>query len=918
MATTLIQRVFLGWEAPFLPNLARSLVARHKSSRAVDMAQVRIALPGGNAVRRLLELLAQEAEKDGKILFHPQIFTAGSLFEHVLPSATPLASDAARILAWMAALKATPKERLQILAAEIPELSDFRSWLALAERVDKLHIEVAGAGITFAEVAQRGAELASFLDEERWEVLNEIAISYGEELAQHGVVDDYSDRIVRLNQGKPIALAGPLYLAGLAELNQNQRDLVALINTQVEAFIFAPAEESENFDVFGCVRAELWSERVVDLQEQMIMIAESPRDVVARMVQELTRLSSHHSASDIVIGLGDESEASYFKGSLAAAEIPVRVAGGTPFSATSLGLYLRGVHQYLSSKTFTHFAAIAKHPYQQALLFDKLPEHAVIALIIDRYQERHFQATISPSMPGESASDQEFFTLVSALHEALADLQGPPLSLLAWVPVLQQFLLKLAPVLTTDDILLLDALEELLTTLALSDEQIELRGAEALLMFLHLADSKISIPDAALEAVELLGWLELALDDAPALIVTSLDENIVPAVINADPFLPNTLRRHLGLVDNARRLGRDLFLFSTMVHSKSDFSIVLARRSLDGNPRFPSRLLLACKSQELPQRIAHLYQEGRRFHIVRALSERATPPRWQLSEPVGLKGIVKTMSVTSFKDYLVCPYRFYLRHVLKTKEYPGELFELDALNFGTLAHLVLDRFARDKEASSHNAETIYETLNLILTGVVSNRFGRHEYPAIRVQIEQLRERLRHFSYWQADQNRQGWKIASVEHEITPEQCVLKLSQSSMGIRGRIDRIDHHPKSNQYRIIDYKTADAGQNLKYVLKNKTWLDLQMPLYYHAVRDLYHGAELNFFYFNLSAHTAQEQLVEVGAESADFEAGIEQACLIAESVAEGVFWPPSSKTLQDSYNWVIGSLEPDDSSSDEVNDE
>jgi RecB family exonuclease len=521
-------------------------------------------------------------------------------------------------------------------------------------------------------------------------------------------------------------------------------------------------------------------------------------------------------------------------------------------------------------------------------------------------------------MPGESASDQEFFTLVAVIHESLAELQGPPLSLAAWVPLLHRFLIRLTPVLAKGDDLILDALEDLLATLALADHDVELRGSEALLMLLHLADARIAIPDSAAEAVELLGWLELALDDAPALIVTSLDENIVPAVINADPFLPNTLRRHLGLVDNARRFGRDLFLFTTMVHSKAHFSIVLARRGLDGSPRFPSRLLLACNAQELPQRIAYLYQDGRRFQLLGMISEGDLASRWRLTEPTGLKGAVETMSVTSFKDYLICPYRFYLRHVLKTREHPGELYELDALNFGTLSHLVLDRFARDREANSHSAETIYETLNQILTAIVSKRFGRHEYPAIRVQIEQLRERLRHLSYWQAEQNREGWKIVTVEHPIAPEQCVLKLSQGNMGIRGRIDRIDHHPSSNQYRIIDYKTADAGQNLKYVLKKDTWLDLQMPLYYHAVRDLYPAADLSFFYCNLSAHTAQEQLVQVGESTSSFEVGIEQARSIAESVAEGLFWPPNSKVQNDSFKWVIGSVEDDDDSGEDGNDE
>ena len=47
---------------------------------------------------------------------------------------------------------------------------------------------------------------------------------------------------------------------------------------------------------------------------------------------------------------------------------------------------------------------------------------------------------------------------------------------------------------------------------------------------------------AAGDAIQLLGWLELPLDDAPALIVTSFHEGVIPESVNSDLFLPNALR----------------------------------------------------------------------------------------------------------------------------------------------------------------------------------------------------------------------------------------------------------------------------------------------------------------------------------------------------------------------------------------
>ena len=49
------------------------------------------------------------------------------------------------------------------------------------------------------------------------------------------------------------------------------------------------------------------------------------------------------------------------------------------------------------------------------------------------------------------------------------------------------------------------------------------------------------------DSVEMLGWLELPLDDAPALIVTSFNEGFVPQSLNSDLFMPNALAATLGI-----------------------------------------------------------------------------------------------------------------------------------------------------------------------------------------------------------------------------------------------------------------------------------------------------------------------------------------------------------------------------------
>src|SRR5439155_17417631 len=115
-------------------------------------------------------------------------------------------------------------------------------------------------------------------------------------------------------------------------------------------------------------------------------------------------------------------------------------------------------------------------------------------------------------------------------------------------------------------------------------------------------------PEVAGDAVELLGWLELPLDDTPAAIVTSFNEGFVPTSLNSDLFLPNELRRRLGLYDNARRFARDAYAVSLLRHARRDVVWLVGRRDADGNPLIPSRLLFATEPARLPERVLRFLQ----------------------------------------------------------------------------------------------------------------------------------------------------------------------------------------------------------------------------------------------------------------------------------------------------------------------
>ena len=71
---------------------------------------------------------------------------------------------------------------------------------------------------------------------------------------------------------------------------------------------------------------------------------------------------------------------------------------------------------------------------------------------------------------------------------------------------------------------------------------VSIGGAVAIEMLsARLAEVRVLEPPNA-ESVDILGWLDLALEDAPALVVNGLNHPFVPRAVTSDPFLPGTLR----------------------------------------------------------------------------------------------------------------------------------------------------------------------------------------------------------------------------------------------------------------------------------------------------------------------------------------------------------------------------------------
>lgn len=432
-------------------------------------------------------------------------------------------------------------------------------------------------------------------------------------------------------------------------------------------------------------------------------------------------------------------------------------------------------------------------------------------------------------------------------------------------------------------------------------------------------------PDFADNVVELLGWLELPLDDTPVAVVTSFNEGFVPTSLNSDLFLPNELRRRLGLNDNARRFARDAYAVTLLQHSRRDVMWIVGRRDSDGNPLVPSRLLFATDAAALPDRVLALLKPKEEPRALPnesfALSDNserdetskprgewqvgAVPHPRQLADALAWPELLQplgevTLNVTEFRAYLACPYRYFLRHVLKLRTLDDDVVELDALAFGNILHDVLRRFGQSEWRDSADESLLRRGLLRLLDEVAHELFGARRRAAVKVQLRQLETRLEAFAHWQAKWRQEGWLIEHAETALgwanaaSPERKpTFRVEGLTVWLHGRIDRIDRNEHTGECVVFDYKSGDKGLSPEdsHRKKKVEWQDLQLPLYRHLTESLSLPTEPRLGYINLPKEIAATGAAFAEWTRDDLADADASAIEVARRIASREFWPPKS---------------------------
>ncbi len=891
---------FLGWDRPFLASVAAWL----QDHFGGDLSGVLVALPGGRATRRLQDRLAELLP--GAAL-PPEVLTAGVLSDRLLRLERPAAGRLPRTLAWAQALRAMPPTALAPLFPHPPGAGDAEAWLALGGRLRSLHGELAAEGLGFAAVRDRLDGAGGAAEQARWEALAAVQERYRAALGEAGLADPHEARLEAAAAGR-VAPPRAVVLAGVTDRSVLLLRCLEAAGAPVHALVFAPRQHAGWFDAWGFARAEPWQDprARLPLAQSCWKVVGPPREQAEAAVRAVHAWGSRFAPEDISLGLGQDELAPALAQAFGSRGVPCRHAAGRPLARTRPARLLQAAAAFLEDDRFASFAALARHPD----LGPRLVHHGRDGSLIedlDRYAEEHLPAHVRLPLPGTGEREDTVRAALDTLRDQLGSLTGPPRPLpewsgpvAEWLDVLygeQRFLPDEEEARGTAAALerlgqLLQAWRELPPSLAL---QHPLSAAAALRLLVRELESAAVPPPPDDAALEMLGWLELAHDDAPALVLTGFQEGAVPQAPPRDPFLSAPLRQQLGLPGDAERLARDAVALSAILASREEVCLVSGRRSVDGEPLLPSRLAFLCEDEELPARVADAFREldGAAPSAEDELAAAVELPR--RDAPV----VLDEIPVTAFRAWLDSPYLYYLERLLRLRSRDDSALELDPLQFGVLAHGVLEAFGRGEQRHAPDEGAVRRELDRLLDRDVAERFGDAPLPAVRLQVEQLRHRLHRFAAWQADQVRQGWRIAKVEHPFSRAD-VLEPADGPVTLVGKVDRIDRHV-NGRWRLLDYKTGDAVPDPEKAHRKKdAWTDLQLPLYaWLAAGELepeLAPEQIQLGYVALSGDPAAEVLALAPWNGQLLDEARDRAGAVVDEIRAGGFFVPPAQAPRD----------------------
>ncbi len=918
------ERINVDWSKTPLLGATELLLERFpvEKGKPLDLSHVVLVTSTNTGGRRLRESLALEIlERGGTGLFPPELWTPSHFIRPA--ESENLASDMQCVALWIRVLESVRMESFSALFPKLPEHRGFDWSMMQGQEIHGLRKVLVQGGHTFASVPEVDCGLE--YEQNRWKDLQRLEEIWIREIQGNGLVDPIQQQHEMARNPKVPNGMKEVYLLGttdLARIVEQTLENWMRQGVRVSVVTFGPESATEDlFDEWGRT-TEAWSTYAIGLKEDQLHLCLDEEQEAEEIGEKLSQAGELNGTG---LCVADANLLPMMESVCKERQLKTYLPEGIPASRHALLDMLRTIWRLMQRMDF--------HDVEHLLRFNLISDwfsrefevqRTTLFEQLDKLRQERFPETLEALLENEKFLSEKELVLIPGLknlRDRITQLKTGRFS-----EQITHFLGDLYAEVEITDSQEKSILSHLANVIRGGISELDAMAAKGQtlgavqqfgLLLDKLSGENVPLPHDA-KALELQGWLEALWEPSEELVLAGAQEGIVPSSILQDPFLPNTLREKLGLMTNEDRHHRDAWQLATLQASRKQsgsLEIYLAKFKVSGEPMLPSRILLQGLREELPGRVEYLFGD---------VEDQRSRSAWECPEGLKLRPQVpdlQKMSVTAFSSYLKSPLLFVLGR--NAEDLDPKKSEMDAANFGSLLHKVLERFATNSQAKDLTDEAaIKDAFQKELRSLCLKRFGASPALAIRAQIAVAEERLNLAATQQAIHAQQGWKILYAEKRILDDLDATRNTwlqieahdpdsqqRRRVPISGVIDRIDFNKERNQYCVIDYKTADNGslpfkthlsrsrsllENLpdysKVELEEKEfgWQDLQLPLYSMWSRLKYPQAEVFPAYFNLPStreHAGIQMFEELDTEL------IESAKACAEGVLREILYHPEA---------------------------
>jgi ATP-dependent helicase/nuclease subunit B len=916
--------VFLGWDRPATALVLDQVTRGHRDG-PLDLRDTLLILPTQQAARRLREALAVWCDARHTALLGIRTATP----EHLLHgSVKPVADDAVSRAVWIETLRDPDAGPLEALFPQGRRTTDVAWVLQTADLIGHLRRDLANAGYSIGEALARfGNKLE---ERDRWEDLAGLEARYLARIDALELEDAQRARQAAALHPSPDPMPLRIVVAGVPDPSPLAVQALERLADRlpVTVLVHAPPERARDFDEWGRPRPEVWTRTPIDIPDadRQILLESHPAAQARAVARLIASEQDRVRASDLAIGVPDADLAPALEVECTAAGLQVHNPIEEPLSAHPLFALIDALCELLNEDAYAAAAALLRHPDFGAYLERVCRVDLTDALTaLDAFQNRYLPLTLDGMRERfvacprgfPDARDPDATALGAVLNELAARceaLREAPFED-GWRDFLKAVYDRV--ILRGDtprDARFVSAAVAVESALAACGRSARvcpsLSRAEVLRLFRSLLAETTLARERGDAVLDLEGWLELPWSPASRVIVTGMNEGVVPGRVSPDPFLPDTVREQMGLRSDRDRLARDSYVLTALIESRRNagggVTLLLGKGNDDGDPLKPSRLLFRCADGELVERARRLFGEApvHPAPVRSPMAFRLQPA--QTAEPTPDSG---RFSVTRFRDYLACPFRYYLSNVLGMERLCDDRDAFDPRLFGQVVHAVMERMARSPQwRVCTDADALARQFQHWLREEFDGRCGAARHPSVELAMESALQRLETVARRQAELLRE-WETVEVELD-------LKMTVGVVVVTGRADRIDRHRKNGTYRILDYKTSDqAARPEKTHLERrredaasynapangkKAWIDLQLPLYAHmfsAIRQI-PAEQIETGYFNIPKTMQDVGVCEWRIPPDELDSAVTCAQGVLGDIARRVFWPPRERVTYDDF--------------------